>query len=397
VFFGQAASSFGSALVPVALAFAVLRLTGSVTDLGFVVTAEFVAQLVMFLAGGVIADRISRRTVMIAADVTRAASQGLLGILLLTTRPHVAVIVVLAAVQGLAGGVFTPASQGMTPSLVPVEDLQAANLLQSMSGSIAWIIGPAVGGVLVATVGGGWALLGDAVTYVINIGMLSRITLELPAREPTQSFLRELGVGWREFRALDWYFYTVLTVAILNVFVSSYFVLGPEIARRHYGGAVAWGVIGASGSVGSLIGGFWAMRLRLRYPLRVGLLLCAGFGLVPVALALQLPLPVVCVISAFGFFGPLLFNSLIYATVQRVVPEHLLSRLFSYEYFLGFLFLPIGTLLAGPIAGHIGLRETLLISGVVQLIGAPAILFIRSVRDLEDPAATEPAADPLPA
>lgn len=396
VFFGQAASSLGNALVPVALAFAVLRLTGSATDLGFVLTAEYIAQLAMFLAGGVVADRISRRTVMIGADAMRCASQGLLGVLLIVSHPHIAVIAALAVAQGLAGGVFTPASQGLTPSLVPPDDLQAANMLQGMSGSAMWIIGPAIGGVLVATVGPGWAIAADAATYAINVVMLGRVTLELPPREERVSFLRDIAVGWREFYARKWYFYTVITVAVLNMFTASYFVLGPAVARHYYGGAVAWGLINASGSVGSLVGGLLAMRYKPRYPLRVAILTATTFALVPLAFALRLPLAVVCVISAVGIFGPLFSNSLIYSTVQREVPEHLLSRLISYDYFLAYLLLPFGTVLSGPLGEHFGLRPTLAFVAVVLLLGHPAILLIRSVRNLADPTVDAADVDAVP-
>jgi MFS family permease len=397
VFFGQAASSLGNALVPVALAFAVLRLTGSATDLGIVLTSEYVAQLALYLAGGVIADRISRRTVMISADCLRCASQGLLGVLLIVTHPPIAVIAALAAVQGLAGGIFTPAAQGLTPALVPASDLQAANSLQGMVGSAAWIIGPAIAGILVATVGPGWAIAADAATYAVNVAMLARVHLELPPREERSPFLREMAVGWREFRARRWYFVTVVAVALLNMFAVSYFVLGPVSARLHYGGAVAWGIIGAAGSVGSLLGGTVAMRFKRRYPLRFGLVITSLFGVLPLALALQLPLPVVCVASAVAFCGPTVFNSIIYTTVQRVVPEHLLSRLIAYDYFLAYLLLPVGSVLAGPVSEHLGLDTALVIVGLVQLVGAPAILLSRSVRNLEDPtvAATQP--DPVPA
>lgn len=397
VFTGQAISSFGNAMVPVAIAFAVLRLTGSATDLGAVLTSEFVAQLALFLAGGVIADRISRRTVMIGSDITRTASQGLLGVLLVTTRPSVVVIAALVVVQGLAGGIFTPAAQGLTPALVPSEELQQANTLQSMVGSAMWIVGPAVGGVLVATIGPGWAVLIDAGTYLVNVVMLVGVRLELPPREVRTSFLSEMGVGWREFRARSWYFSTVVTVAVLNMFAVAYFVLGPAIARLDYGGAKAWGLINATGGIGSIAGGFMAMRFKLRHPFRFGVPLIMMFAVLPLALAARLPLVVVCVASAFALFGPLAFNAIVYTTVHKLVPEHLLSRLIAYDYFIAFLLTPVGSALAGPVSGWIGLRTALAVIGVVHVVGPLLILLIPSVRDLEDPGVAAAAAPVEPA
>jgi MFS family permease len=384
VFIGQATSSLGNALVPVALAFAVLDLTNSATDLGIVLTAEFTAQLALFLAGGVIADRISRRTVMLGADAVRCLTQGLLGALLITTRPSIAVIAALAAVQGLAGGIFTPAAQGLTPSLVPRDQLQQANTMQSMVGSTMWIVGPALGGILVATVGSGWAILADSATYAVNVVMLAGVHLAIPPRERQASFFSDMGTGWREFRARKWYFSTVVTVAVMNMFVSGYFVIGPEICRRYYGGAVAWGTIGAVGGIGSVLAGLWGMRLRLRHPFRFGVPLMMLFAPLPFALGARLPLVVVCVSAAVAFVGPVTFNSIVYTTVHKLVPEHLLSRLIAYDYFIAYLLLPVGTSLAGPVSNAIGLRTAMFVIGAVQLVGPLGILCLRSVRDLTD-------------
>jgi MFS family permease len=394
VFFGQAASTLGNALVPVALAFAVLRLTGSASDLGWVLTSTYIAQLALYIAGGVVADRLSRRTVMITADTTRFLSQGLLGLVLITGHPAIGVIIALAVIEGLAGGVFTPAAQGLTPALVPAEDLHAANTLQSMSGSAAYVIGPAVGGILVATVGPGWAILGDAATYAINIAMLSRVRLELPPREHKASFLRDMAEGWREFRVRRWYLWTVVTIAVLNMFSTTYFVLGPVVARRYYGGAVAWGAIAASGSVGALIGGLGIMRLRLRHPLRLGVGAAALFSVVMIALGLHLPLVLTCVLAAVAVLGPVTCNTVIYTAIGHLVPEHLLSRLIAYDYFIAFLLLPVGAALAAPASNHFGLSETLIATGLIQLIGPFLILMIRSVWTLEDPAYAAPDSEP---
>ena len=360
------------------------ELTGSTTDLGLVLSAEFLAQLALFLAGGVVADRINRRTVMISADSVRCVSQALLGILLITTRPSVAVIAVLAAVQGLAGGIFTPAAQGLTPSLVPGDQLQRANTMQSMIGSTMSIIGPALAGVLVATIGSGWAIVADSATFAVNVVMLARVRLVLPPREARASFLADMGTGWREFRARQWFFSTVVVVAVMNMFAITYFVLGPEVCRRYYGGAVAWGTINAVGGVGSILAGFLAMRLRLRHPFRVAVPLMMAFAVLPFALAVRLPLPVVCVCAALAFIGPVTFNSIFYTTVHKLVPEHLLSRLIAYDYFVAFLLAPVGSALAGPISNVFGLRDALIVVGIVQLIGPIGILCLRSVRDLTD-------------
>src|ERR687885_2010455 len=156
VFLSQLISTFGDFFVPIALAFAVLDLTGSVADLGFVLFARVLGQVLLFLAGGVWADRMPRQQVMIASHVVRLFSQGLLGTLLVSGHATIWQLIVLQLVHGAATGVFRPAASGLTPQLVPDEQLQAANGLMYLTLSVGGITGPAVGGGLVATGGAGW-------------------------------------------------------------------------------------------------------------------------------------------------------------------------------------------------------------------------------------------------
>src|SRR5947207_4416949 len=167
VFWAQLISTVGDFFVPVAIAFAVLDLTGSVSDLGFVLFARILGQVLLFLAGGVWADRFPRQHVMVASNVVRFFSQGLLGLLLVSGHAEIWMLVALQLVHGAATGLFRPAASGLTPQLVPPEQLQAANGLMYMTVSVGGIVGPAIGGVLVATVGAGWALLADGATFAI--------------------------------------------------------------------------------------------------------------------------------------------------------------------------------------------------------------------------------------
>ena len=163
VFLAQVISTVGDFFVPVAISFAVLDLTGSVSDLGLVLFARILGQVLLFLAGGVWADRLPRQQVMVASNVVRFFSQGVLGVLLVSGHAEVWELIVLQLVHGAATGVFRPAATGLTPQLVPANLLQAANGLMFLTLSIGGIVGPAVGGLLVATAGAGWALIGDAV------------------------------------------------------------------------------------------------------------------------------------------------------------------------------------------------------------------------------------------
>jgi MFS family permease len=392
VFTGPAISSFGNSLVPVALAFAVLRDTGSATDLGYVLGSEEVAVLFLYLLGGVVADRLPRRSVMIAADVVRCTGEVTLGLLFVLGHPSIPGICALTAVQGVAGGVFAPAALGLIPAVADNENLQQANMLQSMASNVTSVVAPAIGGILVVTVGGGWAILGDGVTFAVNAVILTALRLDLPSKKRPTTVIADLKQGWGAFTSRSWYWHVVLSVAGFNLFAGVYVTLGPVIARRYYGGAGAWATIATVGALGAVLGGAGLMRIRPRHPLRTGIQLSMLWPLIPVALALRLPLPVVCLAASVGFLGVLAFNDLLHTVIHKMIPEDVLSRVVAYDYFFGDLALPIGILLAGPTANALGARGTLAGAGVLVLVVLMATMLVPSVRNFTvDTAAPGPA------
>ena len=162
---GQATSAFGDRMAPIALAFAVLNLTGSVADLGYVLAAQVFPMLAFVLLGGVWADRLPRHLVMLTSDLIRAGAQALIAALLLFHQAQIWELIVLAGMFGTAEAFFTPASVGLTPATVSPERLQEANALSGLSFSMSAILGPAVGGAIVAAISPGWALAFDAATF----------------------------------------------------------------------------------------------------------------------------------------------------------------------------------------------------------------------------------------
>jgi MFS family permease len=231
-FLGQSASLVGDGMVGVALSFAVLGLTGSVSDLGYVLAARSLPFVGFLLIGGVFADRISRRTVVVGADVLRLGSQGLTAGLLISGTAHVWELAALQAVGGLASAFFYPAVTGLTPVLVRPEHLQQANVLRGVSQGAGGIVGPAIAGVLVATAGPGWALAADAATFGVSAAALSVLRLPPHARLELQSFLRDLRDGWSEFRSQTWLWTGVCCAGLVVMLAAPFSVLGPAIANR---------------------------------------------------------------------------------------------------------------------------------------------------------------------
>jgi MFS family permease len=386
LFVGQSVSSLGNALVPVALVFALLDLTHSAADLGYVLGAEAAAQVAFLLAGGVIADRISRRTVMLASDAVRGAAEGVLGILLLTWRPSVWVIGGLAVAQGAAGAAFLPAATGLVPAVVSTANLQQANQLQQVASAAAGIAGPALAGVLVVAASPGWAILADGASFGVSVALLAAMQLDNVARPARRHFLSDLREGWDEFRSHSWLWPMVLAFSLVNVLVGAYSVLGPVDSQRYLGGAAAWATVATIGGVGSVAGGLLATRLRPRHPLRLGVSVAIFGSFTPLAFAAGLPVPAIAAVAALAGTGIIVFMSLFNSTMQRQVPEHALSRVTSYTWFGALIAYPLGLAIAGPLASVLAVRTALLFTGSLWILALVSLLFVRDVRKLTDEA-----------
>jgi MFS family permease len=382
-FTGQMVSLLGDAVTPFALAWAVLDLTGSARDLGFVLAAKAAPLVVFLLAGGVVADRLPRRGVMLTADVARMAIQAATAALLLSHTARIWELIVLQAFAGAGTAFFNPASTGLTPMTVSAGRLQEANALRGMSMGLAQFAGPALAGLLIVTVGPGGALAIDAASFGVSAFYLARLHLPLHAGLPPQSFARDLLDGWREFAARTWVWLPVVGVSLGNMMDSVWLVLAAAWVKNGHGGAGAWTSILVVSAIGAVAAGAAALRLRPRRPL-----LLASIALVPIAspiivLALKLPWETLVVTGLVTGFGTMLFNTLWETTLQQHIPPASLSRVSAYEWFGTLLGDPIGLALAGVVAAGIGMSRTLWIAAAVVLVAVTAMLAAPSVRHLQ--------------
>jgi MFS family permease len=239
LFSGQAVSVLGDRMAVVALAFAVLEIGGSASDVGLVLAAGAFPLVATVLAGGVVADRASRRAVMVVADLARVASQGAMAALLIVGVAEVWMLALVAGVTGAATGFFSPASTGLLPEVVLAEQLQPANGLRASAASTGEILGPVVGGVLVAAAGAGWAIAIDAVTFAVSAACLAMLRVPTRVAARRSSFVADLREGWVAFRSRRWVWTFVVYFAIVNVLWGAWGVLGPIVAERDLGGAAA--------------------------------------------------------------------------------------------------------------------------------------------------------------
>ena len=391
LFAARTASFLGTNLAPIAVAFAVLGLTGSATWVGLSFAAWTLAQVSTLLVGGVIADRLPRRRVMVASDTVNFCVRAAMGGLLVAGTMHVWLLVALQAVGGAATAFYSPASTGLVPQTVPARLLQQANGLMSIARYAAFPLGAAVGGAVVATIGAGEALLVDAATYATSALLLTRLRLPKSERAAVApNLVRELREGWVAFTEHTWVW--VLTLWISFYFLVTYapfFVLGPAIARSSLGGAGAWATIVTGEGIGALAGGLAALRLR---PSRPWVLACGLF----VATAVQsvllaehahaVAIAAAAVGAGFAFsFGTVVFET---GVQQRVSPERL-SRVSAYNWLGAMAFLPAGYALAGPLADLIGAATYLWIGAGWIVVTTAALMLVRDVRGYRGP-------DPVP-
>jgi len=389
LFTSSTISGLGDGVSLIALVFAVLQVSDSAVALGLVLAARQVADAAIVLAAGVWSDRFPRHVLLIAVAIVQGGAQAATGALVLTGAATVALLIGLQALYGLAEGFVLPASTGLTPATISPSRLQEANALLGLSRNGTRIIGPAIGGALVAVGSPGLALLADAVSFAIAAVLLWR--LQLPARAEVieaKPFFADLREGWGEFKRQTWIWTTIVFFGIGNFAFSSYFVLGPIIAKRELGGAPAWAAITTAWSVGALLGGLLALRFRPRKPLAASCMSAWPIILQPLAFGLGLPLPVLIAVSALSGGGIAVHLALWFTVFQQQVPPEAMSRVSSYDSFGSFVLGPLGAALAGPVAAVIGVRETLLWAAAVIAVTEAIVFAQPSVHAIRAP---EPA------
>jgi MFS family permease len=379
---GRLADNLAHAIAPIALAFAVLDLGGTPSQLGIVLACRAIPTVLLILFGGVIADRWPRHLVLVVANLVGAVTQGLVAVLLLTGAAEIWSLAAIEVVNGAASAFLFPAASGLTAQTVPATQLQPANALLRLGHNAAFITGAAGGGLLVAAFGSGWAFALDSLLYVGGAALLSRIRLPRSDRLATGNVLRELKEGWVEFSSRTWLWVIVAVFAFFNAAWSGAFgTLGPVVADDTIGRA-AWGMVLAAQALGMVAGGLIALRTRWERPLFVGTAMILLEAPLMIALGLH---PQVVLLVALAFAAGIGIETFAVAwdvAMQSNVPEDKLSRVYAYDWFGSLLFIPVGQILAGPLAAGVGLREAIVASGVVVLLATVTALCVPSVRNL---------------
>jgi predicted MFS family arabinose efflux permease len=384
-------STVGDRIVTVALALFVVQLTGSAKDLGFVIAAYLVPLIGFMLLGGVLADRLPRHLVVVVTDLVRFVLHGLLALLIVTGDVRIWHIVVIGILFGSAEAFYRPAATGLLPQTVPEHEIQQANALTATSSCIAQFAGPALATLLVLGVGPAAAFGLDAATFLVSAALLVRVhPRERGAPPPASlkggraSVLHDLREGYAEVRSRSWVWVTlaVFCVALL-VGEAPLIIVGPLVAEELYGDIAVYGYLLAAMGAGTIAGSIVALRWRPRYPMRTGMLLILLWPATVVPFAAGAPLTAVLPAMVLGGSGIALFEIWWLTALSERIPPDKLSRVTSYDWTISLGLLPLGCVIAGPLAGVVGATGLLLGGSLVALVVLTLGLLPRETRMLE--------------
>ncbi|GAB3162212.1 MFS transporter [Microbispora hainanensis] len=375
---------FGASMAPVALAFALLRTTGSASTLGLVLAAQTVPQVLLLVVGGAIGDRAPRKTIMIATNLGMAFSQAATAVLLISRNADLVLLLILQALWGIGRAFFTPANTGVVPDLVPAERIQDATALVTLSRSIAFICGPAVAGGLIVVWNPGFVVLGDALLFLVSAALLTRLPRRQPTAEAEESLRQSLVTGWREFAARSWVWSMVSSFGFYQGIVRpAIFVIGPVLAAGEDGiGASAWGLVIAAQGVGSVLGSLLLFWWRPSRPLLVSNLIVCLDSLFLLGLALAFGFEPLAVLALLGAIGVTVADALWLSTLQREIPSDALSRISSYEWIGSLALNPLGMAATGLLVTVVRPTTILVIAAVANIVVRALVMIAPGVRKI---------------
>jgi MFS family permease len=403
---GMCVSLLGDGMFMVAMAWQVYALSNVPTALALVGIAMAVPTIALLLIGGVVVDPFDRRRVIIAADVTRGLAVGLLALLALLGVLELWHVVVLVAVYGAGAAFFHPAFDAIVPDVLPDSELGQANALDQFVRPLALrLAGPALGGVLVATVGTGAAFALDAASFALSAAAVLSMRARPQRRvEAAAGVVADIRVGYAFIRGRVWLWATFASAAVAYLlFMGPAEVLLPYLVKNElHGSAADLGLVFAAGGIGSVLcavmigqGGLPRRDITFMYAVwTLGTLCIAGYGVANAVWQLML--------ASFAFNAFETAGLIVWATAkQKHVPAHLLGRVSSLDWLISIALLPLSFALTGPVSAAIGVRATLIGAGVLGSIVTLAALFAPGMRDIEgqssEPSSQPSVATPSPA
>ncbi|MFJ9681668.1 MFS transporter [Streptomyces sp. NPDC101194] len=352
-------SATGSAMAPLALAYAVIGQGGGAGSLGVVLATNSAPTIVFTVAGGVLADRLSRSRILFLGNLLSAAAQAILAVLVATHHATTASIAACGFASGVAVAFTAPAAIGVVGQLVAAEHLQQANALVRLPNNAVKALAPVVGGLIVAVGGPAWALSWDALTFLVAALLLLGLRLGAPAA--TGSALADLRAGWSGFRSRTWLWtYTAAGTVVVAAWLAGFQLLGPVVAAEHYAGARFWGLVQGAFAFGLFAGTVVCLRWKPYRLLAVAVVTGAGLCLPPAALGMGLGLPWVLLSAVLAGVGLDVAIVAWTTALQQHVPQEELGRVSSFNGVGERIAIPLGYLVTA-LAAHAWADRTVLL------------------------------------
>ena len=379
-------SNVGNGVSPIALAYGVLSLPDATgKDLSIVMAARFVPLLAFMLFGGVIADRFQRNRLVGGSDMIGSFLAAISAISLIAGFSSTWLLALMGGLFGILNAIWWPAMSGVLPEILPKEKLQEGNAVIGLLTNFGYIIGTLGGGILVSSVGAGWGLLVDAMSFFIAGVIVWFLPIAGRIKEKSPGIIHDLVVGWREFISRSWVIAMVISFALINMaFESMLSVLGPLNFSDPVTGPRQWSYNLAGLSIGMLLGGIWALKVKIGRPLYLAMVLIALSAVWDYALAFDIPMFFSVLAAVFSGISLEIFMVTWNTSLQSHVPEESYSRVSSYDTLGSFGIAPLGIVIAGPLAMHFGVNTILFITGTTTLIASIASLLVPSVRNLRN-------------
>jgi len=385
---GMAISLLGDGVTLVAIAWQVYLLSDLPSALGTAMMAMSMPQVLLLLFGGMASDRFQNRWLMVGADVIRCLALVTLGILSITGVLELWHLTAIAAFYGAGSAFFGPAFDALVPDVVPERDLAQANAVDNFVRPLAGrLVGPALGGWIIAEAGVGWAFIFDAATFVVSIVCLMLLGRVRPRQReevpvPRASMWAEIREGFAYVQSHVWLWGTLIAATLAYfLFLGPSEVLVPHIVKNELGGTAGdLGMVFAVGGLGAVLSslimaqrGIPARNMTFIYVAwTISTLSVAGYGF---ANATWQMMAVCFVFNAFESAGLIVWLT----TTQVLVPPRLLGRVSSLK-FIAVALMPLSYVLAGFSASLLGARLTLICAGVFGAAATLAFLFLPDMR-----------------
>ena len=386
VFLSSTIMSFGSSALPMALAIVIIDSGGSATTLGLVLAAKMLSGTGFVVAGGVWADRLKRKYVMISADLAR----GILILVLVlvagpdTPRYWMALVVFLIGVGDAFGA---PASGAIISSILPNELLRQGNVFRGAVSRMGGIIGPAIGVAAVALIGARYTFLITATSCFISVLLLSGIkeSAHVP-REKHDSFIEEMKDGLRTVKEMPWVAALILMATFqLLVVVASENVLLPIITKREFQTNTVMAMATASFAIGGTLASIFSLKFKSKYPGRLTLSFWSLFAFIPLALAYQDSKFLIVIAYILGGISVGPWDAYWPSALQREVPKEKLGRVFALDHAGSAGLMPLGMALVGPMTSLMGEKQFLIFAAVFHLAVNLIVYQVPGVKEMKTP------------